>query len=148
MRVMVIIKATANSEAGVLPSEQLLSEMGKFNEELVKAGVMLAGDGLQPSSRGKRVVLAGGKRTVVDGPFPETKELIAGFWIWQVKSMEEALAWVQRCPDPMPGEESQIEVRPFYAMEDLDAGVSPEMRTQFREHEQRLRDALDRSHKA
>ncbi len=119
MRVMVIIKATKNSEAGVMPSEKLLSDMGKFNEELVKAGVMLAGDGLHPSSKGKRVRFSGGKKTVVDGPFAETKELIAGFWIWQVKSMDEALDWVRRCPDPMPGEESVLEIRPLYEMEDF-----------------------------
>ena len=112
MRVMVIVKATKNSEAGVMPSEKLLADMGKFNEELVKAGVMLAGDGLHPSSKGKRVRFAGGKKTVIDGPFAETKELIAGYWIWQVKSMEEAVEWVRRCPDPMPGEESEIEIRP------------------------------------
>ena len=112
MRVMVIVKATKNSEAGVVPSEKLLTEMGKFNEELVKAGVMLAGEGLHPSSKAKRVCFSDGKKTVVDGPFAETKELIAGFWLWQVKSMEEAVEWVRRCPDPMPGEESVIEIRP------------------------------------
>src|ERR1700746_547735 len=106
MRVMVIVKATKNSEAGIMPSEKLLSEMGKFNEELVKAGVMLAGDGLHPSKRGKRVRLPDGKKTVIDGPFAETKELIAGYWIWQVKSIEEAVEWARRCPDPMPGEEA------------------------------------------
>ena len=105
MRVMVIVKATKNSEAGVLPNEKLLTAMGKYNEELVKAGVMLAGEGLHPSSKGKRVKFAGGKKTVIDGPFAETKELIAGFWLWQVKSMEEAIEWLKRCPDPMPGEE-------------------------------------------
>ena len=105
MRVMVIVKATKNSETGVMPSEKLLADMGKFNEELVKAGIMLAGDGLHPSSKGKRVRFSGGKKTVIDGPFSETKELVAGFWIWQVKSMEEAVEWVRRCPDPMPGEE-------------------------------------------
>ena len=119
MRVMVIVKATKNSEAGVLPSEKLLADMGKFNEELVKAGVMLAGDGLHPSSKGKRVRFSGGKKTVIDGPFAETKELIAGFWIWQVKSMDEALEWVRRCPDPMPGEESELEIRPVYEAEDF-----------------------------
>src|SRR5262245_22872177 len=111
MRVMVIVKATKNSEAGALPDQKLLADMGRFNEELVKAGIMLAGDGLQPSSRGKRVRFGQGKRTVIDGPFAETKELVAGFWIWQVKSMEEAVEWVRRCPDPMPGEESEIEIR-------------------------------------
>jgi hypothetical protein len=119
MRVMVIVKATKNSEAGVMPSEQLIADMGKFNEELVKAGVMLAGDGLHPSSKGKRVRFSGGKKTVIDGPFAETKELIAGFWIWQVKSMDEALEWVRRCPDPMPGEESELEIRPVYEAEDF-----------------------------
>src|SRR5262245_29911867 len=108
MRVMVIVKATKNSEAGVMPSEAMLAEMGKFNEELLKAGVMLAGDGLHPSSRGKRVRFAGGKKAVVDGPFAESKELIAGYWVWQVKSMQEAVEWVRRCPDPMPGEEAEI----------------------------------------
>jgi len=119
MRVMVIVKATRNSEAGALPTEKLLADMGKFNEELVKAGVMLAGEGLRPSSQGKRVVFSGGKKTVVDGPFAETKELVAGFWLWQVKSMEEAVEWVRRCPDPMPGEESVIEIRPVFEPEDF-----------------------------
>ena len=119
MRVMVIVKATKNSEAGVMPSEKLLAEMGKFNEELVKAGVMLAGEGLRPSSQGKRVVFSGGKKTVVDGPFAETKELVAGFWLWQVKSIEEAVEWVRRCPDPMPGEESTIEIRPLFEADDF-----------------------------
>src|SRR5687767_10859978 len=111
MRVMVIVKATKNSEAGVLPNEKLLADMGKYNEELVKAGIMLAGEGLHPSSKGRRVLFSGGKKSVVDGPFSETKELIAGFWLWQVKSMEEATEWVRRCPDPMPGEEATIEIR-------------------------------------
>ncbi len=128
MRVMVMIKATKNSEAGVLPSEELLAEMGKFNEALVQAGILLAGDGLQPSRKGKRVRLAGGRRTIVDGPFAETKELLAGFWIWKVKSLEEALEWLQRCPDPMPGEDSEIEVRPLYEMEDFGAAATPEQR--------------------
>ena len=119
MRVMVMIKATKNSEAGAMPDQQLLDAMGKYNAELVKAGIMLAGDGLQPSSKGKRVRFAGGKKTVIDGPFAETKELLAGFWIWQVKSMDEALEWLRRCPDPMPGEESDIGIRPLYEMEDL-----------------------------
>jgi hypothetical protein len=130
MRVMVIVKASKNSEAGVMPSEQLLRDMGNFNEELVKAGIMLAGDGLKPSSKGKRVRFSGDKRTVIDGPFAETKELIAGFWIWQVKSMDEALAWVKRCPNPMPGEESDIEIRPFFEMEDFGAEMTPELRAQ------------------
>jgi hypothetical protein len=119
MRVMVMVKATANSEKGVMPSEKLLTDMGKFNEELIKAGVMLAGDGLKPSSQGKRVRFAAGKKTVVDGPFAETKELVAGYWIWQVKSLDEALEWARRCPDPMPGEESELEIRPLYEMEDF-----------------------------
>jgi hypothetical protein len=130
MRVMVIVKASKNSEAGIMPSEQLLRDMGNFNEELVKAGIMLAGDGLQPSSKGKRVRFSGDKRTVIDGPFAETKELIAGFWIWQVKSMDEALEWVKRCPSPMPGEESDIEIRPFYEMEDFGPEMTPELREQ------------------
>jgi hypothetical protein len=140
MRVMVIIKATKNSEAGIMPDEKLLTEMGKFNEELVKAGIMLAGDGLHPSKKGKRVHFAGGKRTVVDGPFAETKELIAGFWIWQVKSMDEALAWVRRCPDPMPGEEAEIEIRPVFEAEDFGAEFTPELRAQ----EEQLRAQLER----
>jgi len=119
MRVMVMVKATKNSEAGVLPSAQLLADMGRFNEQLVKAGVMLAGDGLRPSSKGKRVRFSSGKRTVIDGPFTETKELVAGFWIWQVRTIEEALEWVRRCPDPMPGEESEIEIRPLYEAQDF-----------------------------
>jgi len=135
MRVMVIVKATKNSEAGVLPSEKLLAEMGKFNEELVKAGVLLAAEGLHPSSKGKRVVFARGKKSVVDGPFAETKELIAGFWLWQVKSMEEAVEWLRRCPDPMPGEESAIEIRPVFEAEDFGKEFTPELRAQ----EERLR---------
>src|SRR5262245_19478999 len=109
MRVMVIVKATKNSEAGMMPTQELFEAMGRFNEELVKAGIMLAGDGLQPSVKGKRIKFAGGKRTVVDGPFAETKELVAGYWIWQVRSIEEAVEWARRCPDPMPGEESELE---------------------------------------
>ncbi len=133
MRVMVIVKATKNSEAGVLPDEKLLTAMGKYNEELVKAGVMLAGEGLHPSSKGKRVRFAGGKKTVTDGPFAETKELIAGFWLWQVKSMDEAIEWLRRCPDPMPGEESVIEVRPVFEAEDFGAEFTPELRQQEEE---------------
>ena len=135
MRVMVIIKATPNSEAGALPSEKLLAQMGKYNEELVKAGVMLAGEGLHPSSKGKRVRFSGAQRTVIDGPFAETKELIAGFWLWQVRSMEEALEWVRRCPDPMPGEESVIEIRPVFEADDFGKEFTPELRAQ----EERLR---------
>ena len=143
MRVMVIVKATKNSEAGVMPSEKLFAEMGKFNEELVKAGVMLAGEGLHPSSKGKRVVFSGGKKTVVDGPFAETKELIAGFWLWQVKSIEEAIEWVRRCPDPMPGEESVIEIRPVFEAEDFGKEFTPELRAQ----EERLRAEIGRRQK-
>ena len=130
MRFMVIVKATKNSEAGVLPSQKLLADMGKFNEELVKAGVMLAGEGLQPSSKGARVKFSGGKRTVVDGPFAETKELVAGFWMWQVKSKEEAIEWVKRCPDPMPGEDAVIEIRQVYEAEDFGEEFTPEMHRQ------------------
>ncbi|MGH9891319.1 MAG: YciI family protein [bacterium] len=130
MRVMVMVKATRNSEGGVMPSEKLLAEMGKFNEELVKAGVMLAGEGLHPSSKGKRVVFSGGKKTVIDGPFAETKELVAGFWLWQVKSMDEALEWARRCPDPMPGEESILEIRPVFEAEDFGKEFTPELRAQ------------------
>jgi hypothetical protein len=119
MRFMVIVKADKNSEAGVLPSEKLLAEMGKYNEELVKAGVMLAGEGLQPSSKGARVRFSGDKRIVIDGPFPETKELIAGFWIWKVKSKEEAIEWLKRCPNPMPGTEPEIELRQIFETEDF-----------------------------
>ncbi len=135
MRVMVIVKATKDSEAGVMPSTELLTAMGKYNEELVKAGVMLAGDGLQPSSKGKRVRFTGSKRTVIDGPFTETKELIAGFWIWQVRSMQEAVEWLKRCPNPMPTE-SEVEIRPFYEAEDFGENLTPELR----EKEQRLRE--------
>ena len=135
MRFMVIVKATKSSEAGEMPSEELLAAMGKFNEELVKAGVMLAGEGLQPSSKGARVRFAGGRRTVIDGPFAETKELIAGFWLWQCKSKQEAIEWVKRCPDPMPGEESEIEVRQVFEAEDFGAEFTPELR----EQEERVR---------
>ena len=144
MRVMVIVKATKNSEAGALPSEELLAAMGKFNEELVKAGVMLAGDGLHPSSKGKRVRFAGGKKTVIDGPFAEAKELVAGYWIWQVKSIDEAVEWVRRCPDPMPGEESEIEIRPVFEAEDFGAEYTPELRAQ----DDRLRAEVARNQKA
>src|SRR6186713_472485 len=118
MRFMVIVKADKNSEAGIMPSEQLLTEMGKFNEELVKAGVMLAGEGLHPSSKGARIKFSGSKRTVIDGPFAETKELVAGFWLLQVKSMEEAIEWVKRAPNPMPGTETELEIRPVHELED------------------------------
>jgi hypothetical protein len=119
MRVIVLVKATKNSEAGMPASAKLLADMGKFNEELVKAGVMLAGDGLKPSRTGKRVRFGAGVKTVIDGPFTETKELVAGYWIWQVKSMDEAVEWLRRCPDPMPGEESEIEIRPLFEPEDF-----------------------------
>ena len=134
MRVMVIIKATKDSEAGVMPSERLLAEMGNFNEELVKAGVMLAGEGLQPSSKGVRVRFSGTKRIVTDGPFAETKELIAGYWVWQVKSMEEAIEWVKRCPNPH-NEDGDVEIRPLFEMDDF----GPEFTPELREQEERLR---------
>ena len=127
MRFMVIVKADKNSEAGVLPDEKLLAEMGKYNEELVKAGVMLAGEGLHPSSKGARVRFSGTKRTVIDGPFAETKELIAGFWLWQVKSKEEAIEWLKRCPNPHPGE-CEVEIRQVFAPEDFGAELTPEVR--------------------
>jgi hypothetical protein len=131
---MIFIKADKNTEAGVLPDEQLLTEMGRFNEELVKAGVMLAGEGLHPSSKGARVKFSGDKRTVIDGPFAETKELIAGFWLWQVKSKEEAIEWVKRCPNPL-GAEAEIEIRQVFEPEDFGAEFTPELRAQ----EERLR---------
>jgi len=140
MRVMVMIKATENSEAGVLPSEELLREMGKFNEELVKAGVMLAGEGLHPSRKGKRVRFSGGKKIVSDGPFAQTKDVVAGFWIWKVKSMDEAIEWIKRCPDPMPGEEAEIEIRPIFETEDFGKELTPELRAQ----EERLRSEVGR----
>jgi hypothetical protein len=132
---MVIVKATKESEAGVLPSEKLLADMGKYNEELAKAGVLLAGEGLQPSSKGARVRFSGDKRTVIDGPFSETKELIAGYWVWQVKSKEEAIEWVKRCPNPFPGTESEIEIRQIFEAEDFGEAFTPELR----EQEERLR---------
>lgn len=134
MRFMIIIKATKDSEAGVMPSESLLAEMGKFNEELVKAGVLLAGDGLHPSSKGTRVKFTGNKRTVIDGPFAETKELIAGYWLWQVNSMEEAIEWVKRCPNPH-NEEGEIEIRQVFEAEDFGTEFTPELR----EQEERIR---------
>jgi hypothetical protein len=130
MRFMVIVKATKDSEAGVMPSEQLLTEMGNFNEELVKAGVMLAGDGLQPSSKGARVRFSGNKRTVIDGPFAETKELVAGFWMWKCNSLAEAIEWVKKCPHPHPGNECEIEIRQVFEMEDFGAEMTPELREQ------------------
>ncbi|HEV7733586.1 MAG TPA: YciI family protein [Candidatus Binatia bacterium] len=142
MRVMVLIKADASSEAGVMPSEQLLTEMGAYNEALVQAGIMLAGEGLQPSSRGARVRFSGSSRTVIDGPFAETKELLAGFWLWQVKSMDEAIEWVKRCPNPM-GQESEVEIRPVFEMEDFGAELTPDLR----EQEERLREQLSNAAK-
>ena len=144
MRVMVIVKASKNSEAGIMPSEKLLTDMGNFNDELVKAGIMLAGEGLHPSKRGKRVRFSGGKKTVIDGPFAETKELVAGYWLWQVRSMDEALEWIRRCPDPMPGEESEIEIRPVFEAEDFGAEYTPELR----EQEARQRAEIERQKKA
>ena len=138
MRVMVMVKATGDSEAGAMPSEELLTAMGAFNEELVKAGVMLAGEGLHPSAKGKRVRFSGRQRTVIDGPFAETKELVAGFWLWQVKSMEEAIEWVRRCPNPMPTD-SEIEIRPVFEADDFGAEFTPELRAQ----EDRLRAQAD-----
>jgi hypothetical protein len=142
MRVMVIIKADKNTEAGVLPDEKLLTEMGNYNEELVKAGVMLAGEGLHPSSKGKRVRFSGAKRTVIDGPFAETKELIAGFWLWQVKSMDEAVEWLKRCPNPT-GEEADVEIRPVFEASDFGAEFTPELR----EQEDRLRAQIEKQKK-
>src|SRR5258708_4909123 len=129
MRVMLIVNANKDSEAGIMPKQKLLAEMGKFNEELVKAGVLLAGDGLQPSSKGKRVRFSGEKRTVIDGPFSETKELIAGFWLWQVRSMEEAVEWVKRCPNPHEGE-AEIEIRQVFEAEDFGSELTPELKKQ------------------
>ena len=143
MRFMVMVKATKESEAGVMPSEKLLAEMGKFNEELVKAGVMLAGEGLHPSSKGARVRFSGSKRTVIDGPFAETKELVAGFWLLQVKSKEEAIEWIKRCPNPFEGGESEIEIRQIFEAEDFGAEFTPELRAQ----EERLRAELDSKQK-
>jgi hypothetical protein len=140
MRVMVIVKATPGSEAGEMPTQELLTAMGNYNEELVKAGIMLSGDGLHPSAKGKRVRFAGKERTVFDGPFAETKELIAGFWIWQVKSMDEALEWVRRCPNPM-NEPSDIEIRPIFEAEDFGAEFTP----QLKEQEDRLRAQMERN---
>ncbi|MCY7379355.1 MAG: YciI family protein [Gemmatimonadaceae bacterium] len=135
MRFMILIKADSNSESGAMPEERLLTDMGKFNEELVKAGVMLAGEGLHPSSKGARVKFSGSTRTVIDGPFTETKELIAGFWLWQVKSRDEAIEWVKRIPNPMPGTETEVELRQVFEAEDFGDALTPELRDQ----EQRLR---------
>lgn len=137
MRVMVIVKATKDSEGGKMPSEKLLTEMGKFNEELVEAGIMLAGEGLRPTSKGARVKFAGTSRRVIDGPFSETKELIAGFWLWKVKSLEEAIEWVKRCPNAMEGE-SEIEIRPLFEADDFGKEFTPELRAQ----EERIRQQI------
>lgn len=139
MRFMIMVKATQDSEAGVMPTQELLEAMGKYNEELVKAGIMLAGEGLHPSKKGKRIRFSGAKRTVIDGPFTETKELVAGYWLWQVKSMEEAIEWVKRCPNPMPGE-SEIEIRQVFEAEDFGEEFTPELRAQ----EERQRAQIDR----
>jgi hypothetical protein len=140
MRFMILIKATKDSEAGVMPSEELLTAMGKYNEELMKAGVLLAGEGLHPSAKGARIRFSGDKRTVIDGPFTETKELIAGFWLWQVKSKEEAIEWVKRCPNPMPGTESEIEIRQVFADEDF---APSDPTGELLEKERQLREQLE-----
>jgi len=137
MRVMVIVKASKESEAGVLPDTEILTQMWKYNEELVKAGIMLAGEGLQPTSKGKRVRFSGSKRTVIDGPFAETKELIAGYWMWQVRSMEEAVEWLKRCPNPQPGE-TDVEIRPVFEAADFGDNFTPELRKQ----EEQLREKI------
>jgi hypothetical protein len=139
MRVMVIVKATKNSEEGLMPNADLLKAMGDYNEELVKAGIMQAGEGLKPSREGKRVKFSGGKTTVVDGPFAETKELIAGFWLWRVESMDQALAWARKCPNPMPGEEGVLEIRPVFEAEDFGEEFTP-----LRKQEEQLRAELER----
>jgi hypothetical protein len=141
MRFMVIVKATKSSEAGAAPSEKLLTEMGNYNEELSKAGVMLAGEGLQPSSKGARVRFEGEKRSVIDGPFAETKELVAGFWLWKCSSLQEAIEWVKRCPNPMPGEVAEIEIRQVFEAEDF----GPEFTPELREQEERLRARAEQS---
>ena len=138
MRFMVMVKATPNSEAGVLPGPELFEAMGRYNEELVKAGIMKAGEGLHPSSKGARVRFSGSSRTVIDGPFAETKELVAGFWLWECKSLGEAIEWVKKCPNPMPGEDSEIEIRRIYEAEDFGAAFTPEERAR----EDRLREQL------
>ncbi|MFJ2363644.1 YciI family protein [Pseudomonas sp. NPDC087697] len=130
MRFMIIVKASQDSEAGVMPTQELLTAMGNYNEELVKAGILLGGEGLHPSSKGTRVRFSGEKRTVIDGPFAETKELIAGYWLWQVKSKQEAIDWVKRCPNPMPGTEAEIEIRQVFEAEDFGAEFTPELREQ------------------
>ena len=142
MRVIVMVKATKQSEAGTMPDEKMLTEMGKYNEELVKAGIMVAGEGLHPSSKGKRVRFSGTRRTVIDGPFAETKELLAGYWLWNVKSMDEAVEWLKRCPNPH-NEESEVEIRPVFEAEDFGAEFTPELR----EQEERLRTEIARQQK-
>jgi len=142
MRVMVIVKANQDTEAGVMPSEQLLREMGNYNEELVKAGIMLAGEGLHPTSKAVRIHFSGSRRTIIDGPFAETKELIAGYWLWQVKSMQEAIEWAKRCPNPT-GEESVLEIRPIFEAEDFGEEFTPELR----EQEERIRTQTERLQK-
>jgi hypothetical protein len=144
MKMMVIVKATKNSEAGIMPTTELLAAMGKYNEALVKAGILVAGEGLHPSARGKRVTFSGDAREIFDGPFAETKELIAGFWIWQVRSMEEALEWARRCPDPMPGETAELELRPVFAAEDFGDALTPELRAD----EARLRAEVERQQRS
>ena len=141
MRFLVMVKATPNSEAGVMPEPEMFEAMGKFNEELVRAGIMKAGEGLHPSSQGARVHFSGAKRTVIDGPFAETKELVAGFWLWECKSLEEAIAWVKKCPNPMPGEDSDIEIRRIYEAEDFGDAFTPAER----EREERLRRQIGKS---
>ena len=143
MRCIVLVKATSDSEAGNMPSQEMLEAMGKYNDELIKAGVLLAGEGLHPSSKGKRVRFSGTERTVIDGPFAEPNELVAGFWIWQVKSIDEAVEWLKRCPNPMPGE-SEIEIRPIFELEDFGAELTPELR----EQEARQRAQADQLSKA
>jgi hypothetical protein len=138
MRVMVFVKATADSEAGILPSPELITAMTDFNQQLIDAGIMVTGEGLKPSSAGKRVLFSGKNRTVTDGPFTETKELVAGFWIWNVQSMEEAVEWVKKCPNPMPGD-SEIEIRPFYELEDFGDALPPEIR----EREEKMKEQLE-----
>ena len=140
MRVMVLVKATTDSEAGIMPKPELFEEMGKFNEELVNAGIMQAGDGLKPSSHGKRIAFDGASRTVIDGPFAATSELVAGFWLWQVKVMDEAVAWAKRCPNPMPGP-SELEIRPIYEMEDFAEVLTPEISGIFERTSEKLASA-------
>ncbi len=142
MRFMIIVKATKDSEAGILPKKDILARMAKFNEELVKAGVMLAGEGLHPSSKGARVKFSGSERLVTKGPFKETKELVAGFWLWKCKSLEEAIEWVRRCPNPMPGQESEIEIRQIFELDDFGDELTPEIR----EKEERLCAEISRQH--